>query len=88
MGKAGKLSKKGYQRKKCKGEAGSVGTAAQCVRICDGLAAPQATPHLPFLFLDMKLGWHSRSSQNVGQRGGVTKQKPMNQLASRSAFSK
>lgn len=26
MGEAGELSKKGYQRKKCKGEAGSVGT--------------------------------------------------------------
>lgn len=58
MGKAGELSKKGYQLKKCKGEAGSVGTLLLrvCVRVRDRVAAPSATPRLPFLLLVMKLG--------------------------------
>ena len=34
VGEAGELSKKGYQRKKCKGEAGSVGTLLLGVCAC------------------------------------------------------
>lgn len=95
MGKAGELSKKGYQLKKCKGEAGSVGTLLLrvCVRVRDRVAAPSATPLSPFLAPGHEAGVptlgfserHSPGSQNVR---GVTKQKLMNQLASRSAFSK
>lgn len=101
MGEAGELSKKGYQRKKCKGEAGSVGTLLLGVCACpwqsrSSFSHPPSSP----LLLDIKLGCslsglasrHSPGSQNVGGGGvgvgAVTKQKLMNQRASGSAFSK
>lgn len=57
MGEAGALSKKGYQRKKCRGEAGSVDMLL--IGVCTPVAEPHLlnpTPHLPFLLLDMRLG--------------------------------
>lgn len=100
MGEAGALSKKGYQRKKCRGEARSVDMLL--IGVCTPVAEPHLlnpTPHLPFLLLDMRLGCPfsglasgvlqvAKMSGRVGGGDVSQNKKPMNQLASRSAFSK
>lgn len=82
MGEAGELSKKGYQRKKCEGEAGSMGTLllCVCVHVCDSHSSSSHPPS-PFLAPGHEaqvpaLGFsegHSPGSQDVGR--GVSQNK-------------